>query len=394
MNFDVLSFLYEHSNHLGNVLATVSDRKLGVVTGGLGIVDYYDADVTSTTEYYPYGMTLRSESDGGGYRYGFQGQEMDDELKGEGNSVNYKYRMHDPRIGRFFATDPLAAEYPHNSVYAFSENRVIDGIELEGLEFIKSKDFVRDQFIKAINDGDIIDGAYISINRIKHTVYFEHLFSTRSSVNFKFNLVGPTEAILDFAKNGSLLEKSAVAHAYPKIILYFDNFTQAEGIALGVDGRQAMTWSWQMDFEKSHGGFTPEQQSEYQNTMIHWSGQFFATIIMGEDAAKYIGDIHERNGLVDRCIEGSCASEPMLISDGMTDLINNAWGRENANEFIELNGNAPNGVFTREYVAKMLNFMNGKFEEEMGYSTGVQYKEDDDLVKSITTDLNAIKKMD
>ena len=74
------------------------------------------------------------------YRYGFQGQESDNEVKGEGNSVNYKYRMHDPRIGRFFAIDPLAPKYPHNSPYAFSENRVIDAIELEGLESFKIKD--------------------------------------------------------------------------------------------------------------------------------------------------------------------------------------------------------------------------------------------------------------
>ena len=40
------------------------------------------------------------------YRYGFQGQEKDDEIKGEGNSLNYTFRMHDPRVGRFFATDP------------------------------------------------------------------------------------------------------------------------------------------------------------------------------------------------------------------------------------------------------------------------------------------------
>lgn len=71
----------------------------------------------------------------GGYRYGFQSQEQDDEIKGAGNSVNYKYRMHDPRIGRFFAVDPLAPKYPHNSPYAFSENRLIDGVELEGLEY-------------------------------------------------------------------------------------------------------------------------------------------------------------------------------------------------------------------------------------------------------------------
>lgn len=68
------------------------------------------------------------------YFYGFQGQESDPEIKGEGNSINYKYRMHDPRIGRFFCIDPLSSKYPHNSPYAFSENRVIDGVELEGLE--------------------------------------------------------------------------------------------------------------------------------------------------------------------------------------------------------------------------------------------------------------------
>jgi RHS repeat-associated protein len=73
-----------------------------------------------------------------GYRYGFQGQEKDDEVKGKGNSINYKYRMHDPRLGRFFAVDPLAPSYPWNSPYAFSENRVIDGIDLEGREFSKS----------------------------------------------------------------------------------------------------------------------------------------------------------------------------------------------------------------------------------------------------------------
>lgn len=35
---------------------------------------------------------------------------------------------------RCTAVDPLAAKFPHNSPYAFSENRVIDAIELEGLE--------------------------------------------------------------------------------------------------------------------------------------------------------------------------------------------------------------------------------------------------------------------
>jgi len=73
----------------------------------------------------------------GDYRYGFQGQEMDDEVKGEGNSVNFKYRMHDPRVGRFFAIDPLIAKYPHYTPYSFSGNKPIQYIELEGLEEAK-----------------------------------------------------------------------------------------------------------------------------------------------------------------------------------------------------------------------------------------------------------------
>jgi hypothetical protein len=55
-----------------------------------------------------------------------------------GGAVSYKYRIEDPRLGRFFSVDPLAPKYPHNSPYAFSENRVIDGVELEGLEFTQT----------------------------------------------------------------------------------------------------------------------------------------------------------------------------------------------------------------------------------------------------------------
>lgn len=73
------------------------------------------------------------------YRYGFQGQEKDDELKGEGNSLNYTFRMHDPRVGRFFAVDPLEAKYPWYSPYQFSGNRLIDMVELEGLEPTESE---------------------------------------------------------------------------------------------------------------------------------------------------------------------------------------------------------------------------------------------------------------
>jgi RHS repeat-associated protein len=72
--------------------------------------------------------------DSDAYRYGFQGQERDDEVKGEGNSYNYTFRMHDPRLGRFFSLDPLADDFPYLTPYQFSANRPIDKIEFEGLQ--------------------------------------------------------------------------------------------------------------------------------------------------------------------------------------------------------------------------------------------------------------------
>ena len=40
-----------------------------------------------------------------------------------------------PDIGRFFNIDPLSEKYAYQSHYNFSENRVVDGVELEGLEW-------------------------------------------------------------------------------------------------------------------------------------------------------------------------------------------------------------------------------------------------------------------
>jgi hypothetical protein len=68
------------------------------------------------------------------YRYKHQGQESDSEILGEGNSYAYEYRMSDARLGRFWRVDPLSAQYPYWTPYAFSGNMIIQFVELEGLE--------------------------------------------------------------------------------------------------------------------------------------------------------------------------------------------------------------------------------------------------------------------
>ena len=68
------------------------------------------------------------------YRYGFNGKEKDDEVKGAGNQLDYGMRVYDPRLGKFFSVDPMFRQYPELTSYQFSSNSPILNDDLDGLE--------------------------------------------------------------------------------------------------------------------------------------------------------------------------------------------------------------------------------------------------------------------
>lgn len=68
------------------------------------------------------------------YRFGFNGQEKDNEIKGIGNSINYLARIYDSRLGRFMSVDPLTSKFPYYTPYQFAGNTPIQAIDLDGAE--------------------------------------------------------------------------------------------------------------------------------------------------------------------------------------------------------------------------------------------------------------------
>ncbi|WP_158267056.1 RHS repeat-associated core domain-containing protein [Chitinophaga niastensis] len=127
--------VFELSNHLGNVLATISDRKRQITSDNTTI-DHYEPFIISAQDYAPFGMELVGRGFGAaGYRYGFNGKENDNEIKGDGNQQDYGLRVYDPRIGKFLSVDPLYKSYPWNSTYAYAENRVLNGVDIDGGEW-------------------------------------------------------------------------------------------------------------------------------------------------------------------------------------------------------------------------------------------------------------------
>lgn len=108
--------VFELSNHLGNVLTTLSDRKRPISTND-SLIDRYEPVVLSAHDYYAFGMLIPGRNgsldtggnwvvNGGGYRYGVNGQEKSNEIKGEGNSYTAMFWEYDPRIGRRWNVDP------------------------------------------------------------------------------------------------------------------------------------------------------------------------------------------------------------------------------------------------------------------------------------------------
>jgi RHS repeat-associated protein len=135
------------SNHLGNVLVTISDKKIGVNdgtydAGGVKLnstpddkIDYYTADVVTANDYYPFGMGMpgRKFADGGKYRYGFNGKELDKETSST-TTYDYGFRIYSPALGRFLSIDPLIAKYPELTPYQFASNTPIQAVDLDGAE--------------------------------------------------------------------------------------------------------------------------------------------------------------------------------------------------------------------------------------------------------------------
>jgi RHS repeat-associated protein len=113
------SYIYNYTDQLGNV-------RLSYKKGVSGL------EVIEENNYYPFGLkhegynVLAGNSN---YQYKYQGQELQ-----ETGWYSFKWRNYMPDLGRFFNVDPLSEKYTYQSHYNFSENRVVNARELEGLE--------------------------------------------------------------------------------------------------------------------------------------------------------------------------------------------------------------------------------------------------------------------
>ena len=231
INFTRGNKFFELSNHLQNVLVTVSDKKIGVdVAPQDGIIDYYNADVVTANDYYPFGMQMpgrKYQQGASSYRYGFGGQEKSNEIKGEGNSYTAEFWEYDPRLGRRWNVDPV--KKPFESPYVTFSNNPINRVDIHGNSdstvktpnggTLKLPDGAKITGVHNTNKGIIEgvrngDGTQAEINVTKGSVFrFEFNGDTYNSL---YNI--SDGSFVGYGKNGS--DVASIGDLNSKIIEY------------------------------------------------------------------------------------------------------------------------------------------------------------------------------
>ena len=114
---------YELTNHLGNVMAVITDEVSADST----------PSIASLSDYYPFGMTEPGRNyslPGDDYRFGYTGHEKENDMA-EGVYTT-EYRLLDTRLGRWMSVDPMFAKYPDMSSYVYCGGNPVKFVDPDG----------------------------------------------------------------------------------------------------------------------------------------------------------------------------------------------------------------------------------------------------------------------
>jgi len=126
------TYQYFLKDHLGNTRLTVGQ----------------DGSILQVQDYYPFGLNMNANNTvtpSPVNQFKFNGKEELSEF-GAGQ-LDFSSRYYDPLIGRFSGIDRLASSYTYKSPYDYAENRPVNGIDLDGLEWFATYDKQGNVFI-------------------------------------------------------------------------------------------------------------------------------------------------------------------------------------------------------------------------------------------------------
>jgi len=203
---------YELQNHLGNVLAVIDDKKIGIPS-----TVFFKAEVISAQYYYAFGSTppnvsgitanyqMSSISDV--YRYGFGGQEKDDQITNPGNTYTAEHWEYDSRLGRRWNSDPIITS--NVSPYSSFENNPIFLIDPDGAKVVGNSNSAE----KAKGSFEATEKVLNDEKHFKGALTFQFSPGDKNGNNRELTMTWNDDKVKEIAKS----EKKSVARVKKEI---------------------------------------------------------------------------------------------------------------------------------------------------------------------------------
>jgi RHS repeat-associated protein len=236
----------------------------------------------------------------GGYRYGFNGMERDDELKGRGNSYDFGARMYDPRIGRWLTIDPLMSSFPWQSPYVGFDNNPILLIDPDGRgtettivgKNGKVMDVIEDGKTDIVQFSDIDESTWDGNGEdllktgkgkvVGQTIFWHDFMNTNDKANNKFTFPAYGEEVLNNTlkiesklgvtyNNGEELYK-ACTDMYKDMIKDYDQVISMGILALNSANGKQLDIKASLGYSRYTGIYVAEQEGQKIYTSLRVLG--------------------------------------------------------------------------------------------------------------------------
>ena len=140
---------YHLKNHLGNILSTITDRRVGYYDVATQEFHHYEPEQYDSRDYYAFGSESRSCENPWVPKHttkqGFNNKEKSHKTNSQTN-YDYGFRIYNAGIGKFLSVDPLTKKFPWWTPYQFAGNMPIKYIDLDGLEPARNPDSPGSQY--------------------------------------------------------------------------------------------------------------------------------------------------------------------------------------------------------------------------------------------------------
>lgn len=238
------------------------------------------------------------------YRFGFNGQEKDNEAYGEGNAYDFGARIYDPRLGRWLSLDPLMTKYPDLSPYSYSGNSPILFTDFDGQDFGVKIDNVKKTIV-------IVANVYTVSNKTTNQAKAAaNMWNTKTAVidgytvSFEINVIQVSKRTndeiiklfktVDFYKpNGKLNIKLINEHRTKRAEIDAREKAEQDPIGNSYSGNESRYTKEVTNVEHYDAGYTYGDKHIWMNDLVTYQGQYLDqgenTAVVAHEFGHFLG---------------------------------------------------------------------------------------------------------